>query len=116
LEGLGAYFVTSDSVLLGSSASHQQIAYASASLFPTLGITPIVGRTFFRDNAQSTDAHAVLLSEEFWREHFRTSMDVVGKTLTVGTDVYAVMGVLPSRSSYVAPMSLLPNVRARRLQ
>lgn len=103
LESLGAYFVTSDTVLLGKSASHQQIAYASASVFSTLGITPIVGRTFLRDNAQSTDSRAVVLSEEFWREHFAASRDVVGKAIAVGTDVYTVIGVLPSGSSYVAP-------------
>jgi putative ABC transport system permease protein len=74
LEALGAYFVTSDAVLLRRSASHQQIAYAS-----------------------------VVLSEEFWREHFDAGSDVVGKTITVGSDVYTIIGVLPSRSSYVAP-------------
>ena len=103
LEALGAYFVTSDAVLLRSSAYHQQIAYASASLFSTLGVTPVVGRTFLRDRAQSTDAHTVVLSEEFWREHFYASRDVAGSTITVGTDVYTVIGVLPKRSSYVGP-------------
>ena len=100
---LGAYFVTSDVVLLGKNASHQQIAYASASLFSTLGVTPIVGRAFLREGAQNTDAHAVMLSEEFWREHFDASRDVVGRAITVGTDVYTIVGVLPSGSSYVAP-------------
>ena len=51
LESLGAYFITSDAVRIGKSTSHQQIAYASASLLSTLGITPIVGRTFLRDDA-----------------------------------------------------------------
>src|SRR5215469_6242897 len=103
LEAVGAYFVTSDAVLLGNSASHQQIAYASSSLFSTLGITPMVGRTFFRNNGPSTDAHSVVLSEEFWREHFHGSRGVLGKTITVGGEIYNVIGVLPSRSSYVAP-------------
>jgi putative ABC transport system permease protein len=103
LEALGAYFVTSDVALVRNSASHQQIAYASASLFPTLGVAPIVGRTFLRDDTRSTDAHTVVISEEFWREHFDASRDIIGKTIAVGADVYGVIGVLPSRSSYVAP-------------
>ena len=102
LESLGAYFVTSDTVLLGKSASHQQIAYASASLFSTLRVPPLIGRTL-RDNARASDAHTVVLSEEFWREHFDASRDVVGKAIAVGTDVYTVIGVVPSGSSYVAP-------------
>jgi putative ABC transport system permease protein len=103
LEAVGAYFVTSDAVLLRSSASHEKIAYASASLFSTFSITPIVGRTFFRETFQSADAHSVMLSEKYWREHFDSNRDVLGKAITVGTDVYSVIGVLPSRSSYVAP-------------
>lgn len=123
LESLGAYFITSDAVRIGKSTSHEQIAYASASLLSTLGITPIVGRTFLPDNAQSTDAPAVVLSEELWREHFHASRDVVGKAITVGTDAYTVIGVLPSGSSYVAsgvnlwlplePMASLPFMRNR---
>ena len=45
----------------------------------------------------------MVLTEEFWREHFHAGTDVVGKAIAVGTDVYTVIGVLPSGSSYVAP-------------
>jgi len=99
-ESVGAYFTDADIVLDGHSASHQQVAYASASLFPTMSVKPILGGTFSLKKKQPADTHAAILGEQFWREHFNGESGVLGKPLTIGSDVYTIIGVLPS---YVSP-------------
>jgi predicted permease len=67
----------------------------SASFFPTLGVTPILGRNFSSAEDQLGGPPAVILSGGFWKTKFGSAPDVVGKTLNLdGTD-YSIVGVLP---------------------
>jgi putative ABC transport system permease protein len=43
---------------------------ATSSLFDTLGVRPLLGRTFTSDEEQFQGPHAVLLSERYWRDQF----------------------------------------------
>jgi len=68
----------------------------SASFFPTLGVTPILGRNFSPAQDQLHGAPSVILSDGFWKSKFASSPGVIGKTLNLdGTD-YTVVGVLPA--------------------
>jgi predicted permease len=69
----------------------------SASFFPTLGVTPILGRNFSSAEDQLGGAPAVILSGGFWKAKFGSSPDTVGRTLNLdGTD-YTIVGVLPQK-------------------
>jgi len=67
----------------------------SASFFPTLGVTPVLGRNFSPAEDQLNAPPAVILSGGFWKTKFGSSPDIVGKTLNLDGKDYTVVGVLP---------------------
>jgi len=73
-------------------------ARISASLFPLLGKTPIVGRAFTdEDDRPGTPAPVALVSERLWRaryERFEASPDVVGRTIRLDGRVHEIVGVM----------------------
>jgi predicted permease len=67
----------------------------SAGFFPTLGVQPILGRTFTRDDDHAGAAPVVVLSGGFWKRRFAASPGVLGQTLNLRGVAYQVIGVLP---------------------
>ncbi|HEX5047589.1 MAG TPA: ABC transporter permease, partial [Gammaproteobacteria bacterium] len=62
--------------------------------FPTLGVRPVLGRSFSADDAQPGAAHTVMLSYGYWQRHFGGAASVLGQTLTVDDEPLTVIGVL----------------------
>ena len=67
----------------------------SAAFFPTLGVAPVLGRTFTRDDDHAGAAPVVVLSGGFWKRRFAASPDVIGQSITLRGTAYQVIGVLP---------------------
>ena len=67
----------------------------SANYFETLGIRPLVGRTFAADDEKPGGTRVVVLSHGVWRERFGGRRDVVGETLRLSGQPYTVVGVMP---------------------
>jgi hypothetical protein len=62
--------------------------------FDTLGIKPVLGRTFRADDDQVGAAPVVILSGGFWTRRFGASPGIVGKSLTLNGTSYTVVGVI----------------------
>jgi len=73
-----------------------QATYASASLFPVLGIRATVGRSFVPDEDRAGSAPVVMLSHQLWESRFGSDPSVVGRTITLDSQRYTVIGVLPA--------------------
>ena len=69
--------------------------YVSASLFPTLGIAPLVGRAFLPDDDRQGAGCVVMLSYGFWKQRFGGNAGILGRVLTLNARACAVVGVLP---------------------
>jgi len=67
----------------------------SADFFRTLGVTPIVGRTFRGDDDHLGAAPVVILGGGFWKRKFGSSLDVTGKSIVLNGTSYTVVGVIP---------------------
>ncbi|HEV2498578.1 MAG TPA: ABC transporter permease [Terriglobia bacterium] len=67
----------------------------SADFFKTLGVPPALGRGFTSADDHIGAAPTVVLSYSFWRKHFGGMSGVVGKSVTMGDQVYTIIGVLP---------------------
>ena len=68
----------------------------SDNYFRSLGIRPVLGRTFTPQEASAFDASAyAVLSDRFWKTRFAQAPDVVGKTFKMNGIVYTVVGVAP---------------------
>jgi macrolide transport system ATP-binding/permease protein len=77
----------------------------TGGFFRTLGIAPMLGRDFRPDpgnESLSAASAEVILSYAAWLKRFAGDSDVLGKTVTLNGESYAVVGVLP-RSFQFAP-------------
>ena len=81
----------------------------SLNLLPELGVQPVLGRGFTRDEERG---HVVLLSYEYWQRRFNGSADAIGKTLTINGENDVVVGVLPPRFVCVEPADLFRPMEA----
>src|SRR5688572_15896857 len=62
------------------------------NLFETIGLAPIVGRTFVPDDGAS---EAVVVSERFWLRRLGGDPAAVGRTITLDGSPHLVVGVVP---------------------
>jgi predicted permease len=72
----------------------------SAAFFPTLGVQPILGRTFSRDDDHPGAAPVVVLSGGLWKRRFAASPRVVGQSISLRGVSYEIIGVLPPGFSF----------------
>jgi len=68
-----------------------QSQYATAELFPLLGVGPLFGRSFTPDDPPS----AIIISHKFWQSHFSSDPSAVGKPLRINNAVFTVIGIMP---------------------
>lgn len=68
---------------------------ASANLFPTLGVVPILGRTFTQEEEQAGNG-VVILSHKLWVSDFASSAGAIGQTVKISDEPFTIIGVMPS--------------------
>jgi putative ABC transport system permease protein len=69
----------------------------SPSMFRTLGVTPVMGRTFTDEEDRADNiAPVMLISHRTWQRRFGGKANVLGKTLTLNHVPTTVIGVLPA--------------------
>jgi predicted permease len=73
--------------------------HASASLLPTLGLEPRLGRNFTADEDRPGGAPVALVSHRFWQQRFNGNPSILGQSLTLGGTPYTIIGVLPEAAS-----------------
>ena len=66
----------------------------SANLFSTLGVAPVLGRTFTEEE-ERPGHRVVILSHELWESDFASSRDVIGETVKISDEPSTVVGVMP---------------------
>jgi putative ABC transport system permease protein len=71
-----------------------QAALVSPGLFETLGVRPVLGRSFTAGEGRPGADHVVILSDELWTERFGRARDAVGHTLKVNGADSTVIGVM----------------------
>src|ERR1700748_3740193 len=76
----------------------------SASFFDTLGVVPVLGRTFRVDDDQIGAAPVVVLSGGFWKRKFGNSPDIVGQPITLNGTAYTIVGVIPDNFRFYGNM------------
>jgi predicted permease len=95
---LGAYFSSEVSIGRGAEATKARAALVTPSFLRMLGVKPVVGRLFLGSEGQpGSQSFVTLLGYDLWRRGFGGSLDVLGRQIVVGNDIYAIAGVLPSR-------------------
>lgn len=68
---------------------------ATASLFDAFGVRPAIGRGFAHSDEHPNAAPAAVISHGLWVRHFGGDPSVLGKTIVLHNQPYAIVGVLP---------------------
>ena len=76
-----------------------QATNATADLFSTMGIQPLLGRGFSAADERGKRPVA-LISEKLWRRKFSADPAVVGRAMRLETISFTVIGVVPSRQAF----------------
>lgn len=108
-ERLAAYYNNSVTLTGQGEAVRLRGLVATADLFPLLGASPALGRTFLpeEDNAGGgPDGYPAILSWECWQQHFGGDPQVIGRSIRLDGNAYTVVGVMPASFSF--PMQAQP--------
>jgi predicted permease len=96
-----AIYRNQDYNLTGTAEAERLSGYmVSANFFSTLGVQPILGRTFRREEDQVGAAPAVILGGGFHRRKFGASTDVIGKAIALNGVPYTIVGVVPASFTF----------------
>lgn len=79
---------------------------ASWNTLPMLGVQPVLGRLFRRDDDRPQASATVVLSWGLWKRRYGGDPSIIGRTILVDLKPYTVLGVLPSWFRY-------PNARTQ---
>ena len=100
-----AAYRNEDYNFIGNGEGERLSGYmVSGSFFNTLGVAPILGRTFRVDDDQLGAAPVVLLSGGFWKRKFGSSPDIIGKPIILNGTAYTIIGVIPDSFSFYGNM------------
>jgi predicted permease len=72
------------------------VQMVSGAYFPMLGVRPILGRAFSEAEDEPAGGHPVaVVSYSWWARRFGRDAGILGKTVTLGSTVYTIVGVAP---------------------
>ena len=90
-----AIYNTAGVVLQGTDGSDRLDAWiVSASFLPTLGVSVARGRGFSEED-ERTAARVLVLTEGFWKRRFGGDPAVINRQVTIDSQPYTIIGVLP---------------------
>ena len=118
-----AGIINNDVTLTGSGApEYADGARVSASLFPMLGIVPVLGSLFTSEQEQLGQDLVAILSEPLWIRRFGGDRSIIGKTIEIDRVPHRVIGVVRATWAFRAkadiwrplvfmPEEIAPNTR-----
>ncbi len=71
-------------------------APVESTFLPVLGIAPLAGRSFTREEDRPNGPAAVLLSHALWQSRFASDRGIIGRTIQLDGQTTTVVGVLPA--------------------
>ncbi len=113
-EGFANYYFADINITDGTPERTTGI-YASSTLFPLLGASPALGRTFLPSEETFGSNRVVVLSDGLWRERFAGAAGAIGAVIHLDGQAFTVIGVMPPRFQFPnqyarlwLPMSFAP--------
>jgi putative ABC transport system permease protein len=98
-ESLGSLRATSFNLTGGGAPVHLQAAHITASVLPTLGLRPLLGRNFtIEEQVPREQTTVAILSFSLWQSLFAGRTDVLDQSIELNGRRHAVVGVLPPDS------------------
>jgi putative ABC transport system permease protein len=101
LEGI-AWWETGRANIVGSGGEPERVDQylVTANFFDVLGEQPALGRGFMAGEDEAGHEREVVLSDRLWRRRFGADAGLVGKTIRLDDENYAVVGVMPPHAAF----------------
>lgn len=92
---VGAAEMATFNMTSGGTPERLAAARITATLLPTLGVTPVIGRGFTTGDEQPGASKVVLISYAVWRKLFPDGTEGLTTPVTLNGAEYSVVGVMP---------------------
>lgn len=114
---LGAYRQTSFELSGVGDPAQINASRMNSGIFPVLGVSPLMGRTFSQQEDDSSQ-QVTVISYQMWRGRFHSAANILGQKVLLDRKPYDIIGVMPrdfefplvpgqlNRSELWMPMSL----------
>jgi predicted permease len=97
-ESVAGYLDYGNENLIGVDAPMRVSAMGvTASFFPTLRVTPALGRNFLSSEDRKGGPSVVILSHRLWQSRLNSDPAIIGRTIMLAGKAQTVVGVLPAR-------------------
>ena len=93
---VASYRPTSASLTGAQDPERVSASLMTASLIPTLGVSPMLGRNFSEDEDRPGGSPVVILSHALWQRRYGADRSIVGTSIQVDGTAREVIGVMPA--------------------
>ncbi len=110
IEAIGLYQQGAVNVLPpGADAAPRRVtaAFVTSTVFPTLGVSPIRGRTMTAEEDVPNGPMVVVIGEGLWRSDFGADPGIIGRSVDINGATREVIGVMPASFRFPDPESQL---------
>jgi len=109
-EGL-AVFDIQDASLTGQSEPLQiSVGVISEQYLVTLGLKPVLGRSFSAQEHRPGGGQVVILDHDFWKHYFGSNPNVVGKTMVLNGIPHEIVGIVRNTMAFLPDGILSDNI------
>ena len=121
--GVLAFSSTNDVTLGGAEPRTILATFASCNYFDVLQVRPVLGRGFAASDCSGPGAGtSAVISHDLWSAHFGSDPKIVGRTVSLNRQSFAVAGIAPPgfggtdivRQAVFLPLAAQPLVRRER--
>lgn len=95
ITAMGLWNMGSANLVTDNGAEPVPVGVVTQSVFETLRVAPVIGRTFTMGEDALGGPNVGVLSWEAWRGRYGSDSAIVGRTVTMSGSAYTVVGVVP---------------------
>jgi len=101
IQDIGLYTGDSESITGMGEPEQVSTLLVTDGTLPLLGVQPLLGRVFTKEDDSAAAPHTAILTYGYWRRKFGADPSVVGRTLVVGGKETLIIGVLPQKFHFL---------------
>jgi predicted permease len=99
-ESMAAYAATSMNLVGIGYPERFETTMMTSNLLPLLGVKPVIGRSFTKEEDRTGSAGTVLISYGLWQTRFGGNVRAIGQTVRLNDETFTLIGVLPAGFSF----------------
>jgi len=83
----------------------------SVDFFRVIGVHPALGRDFTKEEDSPNGERVMILSDGLWRRRFGADANILGRAVSLNSQDYTVVGVMPQGFRYTSPVDVFVPLR-----